>query len=341
MTCATKTVILHLTWPETPIESVLHDSPASSTLASPTVAASSLSPSAGPVSRQRSVSGHSLLMEKNKKRPSLSLSSSSSSFSPGMSTPVKANSPLAGEYATPSPAASRRTSMLNSSTMSARPSLSPRVSSAASELSSAAARYAKELPVLDAVLETPEVSCGAVDPSKRRVLTSTRFSTRSGADRRVSCEPHALYCGSNPNNTLTRQMFVSTYDESRARPTLSDIAEKSDLDGGPPSPTSTSSTAISDSLPQPPTPTGPVVHDLSDRPPIADLTGIWSALADDASFGVGQGAEEMRRLGKGLPVPFKGLATPELNPMVCSSADTLMRCALTDNLVLLIRRRWL
>ena len=42
-----------------------------------------------------------------------------------------------------------------------------------------------QLPRLDAVLETPDVSCGAVDPTKRRVVTSTRFSSRLGADRRV------------------------------------------------------------------------------------------------------------------------------------------------------------
>jgi hypothetical protein len=52
-------------------------------------------------------------------------------------------------------------------------------------LINAAARFQRELPALDAVLETPDVSCGAVDPLKRRVVTSTRFSSRLGADRRV------------------------------------------------------------------------------------------------------------------------------------------------------------
>jgi pyrimidine and pyridine-specific 5'-nucleotidase len=41
-------------------------------------------------------------------------------------------------------------------------------------------------PVLLSVVETPDVAVGAVDPRKRRVATSTRFSTRAGADRRVS-----------------------------------------------------------------------------------------------------------------------------------------------------------
>jgi pyrimidine and pyridine-specific 5'-nucleotidase len=42
-------------------------------------------------------------------------------------------------------------------------------------------------PRLVAVVETPDVAVGAVDPSKRRVVTATRFSSRLGADRRVGC----------------------------------------------------------------------------------------------------------------------------------------------------------
>ena len=41
-------------------------------------------------------------------------------------------------------------------------------------------------PKLVAVVETPDVAVGAVDPLKRRVVTATRFSSRAGADRRVS-----------------------------------------------------------------------------------------------------------------------------------------------------------
>lgn len=41
-------------------------------------------------------------------------------------------------------------------------------------------------PVLLSVVDTPDVAVGAVDPRKRRVATSTRFSSRAGADRRVS-----------------------------------------------------------------------------------------------------------------------------------------------------------
>ena len=41
-------------------------------------------------------------------------------------------------------------------------------------------------PKLVAIVETPDVAVGAVDPMKRRVVTATRFSSRAGADRRVS-----------------------------------------------------------------------------------------------------------------------------------------------------------
>jgi hypothetical protein len=40
-------------------------------------------------------------------------------------------------------------------------------------------------PRIVAVIETPDVALGAVDPRKRRVVTATRFSSRTGADRRV------------------------------------------------------------------------------------------------------------------------------------------------------------
>jgi pyrimidine and pyridine-specific 5'-nucleotidase len=43
-------------------------------------------------------------------------------------------------------------------------------------------------PKIVAIVETPDVAVGAVDPRKRRVVTATRFSSRAGADRRV-CSP--------------------------------------------------------------------------------------------------------------------------------------------------------
>jgi pyrimidine and pyridine-specific 5'-nucleotidase len=49
-------------------------------------------------------------------------------------------------------------------------------------------------PKLVAVVETPDVAVGAVDPRKRRVVTATRFSSRAGADRRVRMTSNMTPC---------------------------------------------------------------------------------------------------------------------------------------------------
>jgi len=45
-------------------------------------------------------------------------------------------------------------------------------------------------PKLVGIVETPDVAVGAVDPRKRRVVTATRFSTRSGANRTIFMSNH-------------------------------------------------------------------------------------------------------------------------------------------------------
>ena len=50
-------------------------------------------------------------------------------------------------------------------------------------------------PRLIAIIETPDVAVGAVDPRKRRVVTATRFSSRAGADRRVRTNATYLFLG--------------------------------------------------------------------------------------------------------------------------------------------------
>ncbi|CAE6530164.1 unnamed protein product [Rhizoctonia solani] len=114
-------------------------------------------------------------------------------------------------------------------------------------------------PVLLSVVDTPDVAVGAVDPKKRRVATSTRFSSRLGADRRI---------------------FVSTYNlpMSRAgKPQPEEVPELGDA-----------STVDFDTE-------------------IATLGGAWAALADDSEHGFPPQFN--------LPAGFKGLATPEKNPM--------------------------
>jgi pyrimidine and pyridine-specific 5'-nucleotidase len=56
-------------------------------------------------------------------------------------------------------------------------------------------------PKLVAIVETPDVAVGAVDARKRRVVTATRFSSRAGADRRVSLDV-PLFSPARLNNFL-------------------------------------------------------------------------------------------------------------------------------------------
>ncbi|KAL5641586.1 hypothetical protein ACGC1H_001905 [Rhizoctonia solani] len=111
-------------------------------------------------------------------------------------------------------------------------------------------------PVLLSVVDTPDVAVGAVDPKKRRVATSTRFSSRLGADRRI---------------------FVSTYSLPMSRKPLPEEL-----------PTGDASTVDFDTE-------------------IATLGGAWAALAEESEHGWPAQLN--------VPTGFKGLATPEKNPM--------------------------
>ncbi|CEL57396.1 F-box/WD repeat-containing protein 7 OS=Homo sapiens GN=FBXW7 PE=1 SV=1 [Rhizoctonia solani AG-1 IB] len=118
-------------------------------------------------------------------------------------------------------------------------------------------------PVLLSVVDTPDVAVGAVDPKKRRVATSTRFSSRLGADRRI---------------------FVSTYNLAMSR-------------AGKPQP---------EELPEPAVGAGDVSNVDFDTE-IATLGGAWAALAEESEHGWPAQFN--------VPAGFKGLATPEKNPM--------------------------
>jgi pyrimidine and pyridine-specific 5'-nucleotidase len=90
--------------------------------------------------------------------------------------------------------------------MKSRPSLGPRSPIAGSSLSSSQSGLTSSMsrsvsgvlagragvaailsapPRIVAVVETPDVAVGVMDPGKRRVVTATRFSSRAGADRKV------------------------------------------------------------------------------------------------------------------------------------------------------------
>ncbi|KZV83567.1 hypothetical protein EXIGLDRAFT_777445 [Exidia glandulosa HHB12029] len=246
MTCATKNVILHLEWDEDDAQS----SKATSTfkhqqMASPTSSvASPLRSSAGP--RTRAVSSLSR----------------AGSIGPGTSpvTPLRRSPNATGM---PSPITPGHPPLLRASTSGSTPR-------------TPGEKIVVKPPRIVAVVESPEVAVGAVDPGKRRVVTATRFSSRLGADRRI---------------------FISTHRDKteRLRPHTGgdDEEDEEDIDADRRS-ASTSSKAS--------TP----VNEAS----ITTVQGAWAALAEEVPPGT-----HIPGLKGSLPKDFKGLATPEKNPM--------------------------
>ncbi|KAI0746670.1 hypothetical protein C8Q80DRAFT_1176639 [Daedaleopsis nitida] len=185
MTCATKSVILHLQWTEeeeTPTTAALTS--ADSTRPTTPLTPSALSP--GPAPRLRTIS---------------SLSRSTSS----VSTPQRRGS-LLGSSTSKSPlglpgsAGSKGRLSLNISNGPMTPvsmTGSPRMGTPVSAMgrSPFAIHFGRAAvltapPKLVAVVETPDVAVGAVDARKRRVVTATRFSTRAGATRTLYMSQH-------------------------------------------------------------------------------------------------------------------------------------------------------
>jgi pyrimidine and pyridine-specific 5'-nucleotidase len=183
--CATKSVILHLQWTEVEEK----PSPTEYSIASPTSSSARLSSPTPPSNLARRTTDL-----RPRALPSLSRSTSS------LITPQRRQSTL-GISVNPTSAPKGRLSLatpatplyslLSPSPRSGTP-LSP-VGSGAIGAEGFAIRFGRAAiltapPKLVAVVETPDVVVGAVDPRKRRVVTATRFSSRAGADRRVRGE---------------------------------------------------------------------------------------------------------------------------------------------------------
>ena len=177
--CATKSVILHLQWTEE------EEAPGTAASLDSTRPATPLTPGAlsppPAASRLRTVS---------------SLSRSTSS----LSTPQRRGSLIGQMSKSPTSLASsvnakaRLSLNISSGPMTPTSLLgSPRVGTPLSAYGQSpfAVRFGRAAvltapPKLVAVVDTPDVAVGAVDPRKRRVVTATRFSTRAGANRTVS-----------------------------------------------------------------------------------------------------------------------------------------------------------
>lgn len=161
-----------------------------------------------------------------------------------------------------------------------------------------------------AIVETPDVAVGAVDPRKRRVVTATRFSSRAGADRRVSFAILDL-----PLTDLIifvfLQIFMSTHQDKEHAHVPGKLNEDEDEDlnyiaqmAGP--------------LPSPPS------VDIDNN--AEQLTGAWGALAE---VSLGSPLAGVKGLLGQLPPKFSGLATPDKNPMSMqlSHEEVVVGCA--------------
>ncbi|OCH85966.1 hypothetical protein OBBRIDRAFT_738919 [Obba rivulosa] len=173
MTCATKSVILHLQWTEEEEQ--------------PPSYAASVSPDALRAVSPLSTRGPSVSPTQMRSR---------------MGSPASTRSPLQRRSSLIAPSPVPRTP-LPRARASLAPSTSPntpltplspypRIGTPASLFPVRFGRAAvlTAPPRLVALLETPDIAIGAVDPRKRRVVTATRFSTRAGATRAIFMSTH-------------------------------------------------------------------------------------------------------------------------------------------------------
>ncbi|EJD41852.1 hypothetical protein AURDEDRAFT_115296 [Auricularia subglabra TFB-10046 SS5] len=250
MTCATKNVILHLEWDEDDVKS---PPPKKPTITRADTQVSS------PTSSIASPASSTLRVSTSGRTRALSNLSRAGSIGPGSgpNTPLRRGSPNAA--ALPSPITPGLRASIG-------PAASPRTPGGEKE------KLVVKPPRIVAVVESPEVAVGAVDPGKRRVVTATRFSSRLGADRRI---------------------FLSTHSGERNRPHIAAAAsdEDEDEDDHSSAPSSKASSPVNEAS-------------------ITTVKGAWAALAEEVPPGT-----VIPGLKGSLPKDFKGLATPEKNPM--------------------------
>ncbi|KAH7922531.1 hypothetical protein BV22DRAFT_1037365 [Leucogyrophana mollusca] len=282
MTCATKSVILHLQWTEGDEKPTASTTATESPIAPRTLAASptpssvltrvsSLARSTSSIStpqRRQSSLGVAISTTSAGKRDRLSLASP---LTPG--TPLYDHSPRAGTPLSPMPNGSG--------------------GGGGFPFRFGRAAILTAPPKLVALVETPDVAVGAVDPRKRRVVTATRFSSRAGADRRVLMSTH----------------------QDKERPHVANGDEDSgddDLDKSPSRPSEDKHNPMLFSAPS-------TSVDIDTN--IIELSGAWAALA--------HGADDARGLLGTLPAKFAGLAMPEKNPMSMqlSHEEVVVGCA--------------
>ncbi|KAE8224575.1 hypothetical protein CF319_g2557 [Tilletia indica] len=126
-------------------------------------------------------------------------------------------------------------------------------------------------PRIISVLRTPDISTGCTDPAKRRVVCSTRFSSRSGADRRLYASTYNVRDGSKSTASKQEGATLGTLESGEANedeggntPTLGSAAENA-----PPSPAPISGS------------TEPADRDHSSS--VVPIRGAWKVEADKLS----------------------------------------------------------
>ncbi len=154
-------------------------------------------------------------------------------------------------------------------------------------------------PKLVAIVETPDVAVGSVDPRKRRVVTATRFSSRAGADRRIFVSTHRAREGVQPSlspNGLNGDVESDEGEDTRTNGNVAAHGENEDDDAR-------------------------VDVDTD----FTSLAGAWAALAHTN----GNLSPAVKGLKGEVPIKFMGLATPEKNPMSMqlSHEEVVVGCA--------------
>ncbi|KAF5356596.1 hypothetical protein D9758_008236 [Tetrapyrgos nigripes] len=314
MTCATKSVILHLRWQEegSNEKSSSDSAPGSvksgsqpsvpltpSSLLSPTSTVSSVVPSSSASNAPSRTRGSSTLAKSTSsasvaptRRPSLLANASSGSVSSKrlsvstnqLSTPLSPSSPRAA-----TPVSSTLIGSVDSGGVK-EPFFQIRFGRAA---------ILTAPPKLVAMVETPDVAIGAVDPVKKRVVTATRFSSRAGADRRL---------------------FMSIHQDPE-KP----IGTDGDGEGDPDSDDDLDHIVNTTSSNKENIPMGISASTVDIDTTVTPVTGAWAALASaDNTTG-----SMVKGLIGTLPQKFTGLATPEKNPMSMqlSHEEVVVGCA--------------
>lgn len=369
MTCATKSIIIHLEWQ--------HDETGTPTLSAstsqgpskrPSLSVSSsrrgsMSPAPGPGSYfspnpRKSLASNELSTSKT----TSNMKSTGPTLSPPMSRNTSSNlSSVAGRRLSVSTAnynsgalgtPNRRISLM-SSTSSASPKTPNNVSTGPGRtpsrlggartpgLASPAAgspgfskKFGQAPPKIVALVQTPDVAVGAVDPRKRRVVTATRFSSRAGADRRIFVSTHQDK--DHAQSTEDDQDVGSEHASGSGDGDLSSVKSGSDdalsfvlspngsftLASSPASSrmdVSSAATAVSKKR-------SAVSAQVDVDTAFVELGGAFAALGTSPDAGPSTPGKGL--LG-GLPSKFTGLDVPEKNPMSMqlSHEEVVVGCA--------------